>query len=143
MQLIKQLGWSNPYEHLAILKKCYQDIVHVNTHHVEFTLRWFDDKFVYLAFSQKKQLIKIGERNIKKRELSLNETNYGNINDWNILESHLFKKAGQVEAAIQKALIGHRVYRKFIKNKKIVYSSEIFSCDLETAKTTFKKFITL
>ena len=113
-----------------------------NTHHIEFTLRWFDNKFVYLAFSQKTRLIKIGVTdNIIKRELSLNDTNYGNINDWKILKSNLFKKAGQVEAAIQKELIRHRVYRKFIKDYKVVYSSEIFNCDLETANLILDKFI--
>ena len=113
-----------------------------NTHHIEFTLRWFDDKFVYLAFSNKTQLIKIGVAdNIIKREFSLNETNYGSINDWKILDSQLIKKAGQVEAQIQKELSENRVFRKFWKDNKIVYSSEIFDCTLEDAKIAFEKFI--
>ena len=111
-----------------------------NKHHVQFTLRWFNDKYVYLAFSSEKKLIKIGiTDNILKRELSLNDTNYGNINDWKIIESEFVKKAGQVEAKIQKQLLNYRVYRKFWKQNKIVRSSEIFKCSIETAQLIFKK----
>ena len=89
-------------------------------------------------------MVKIGVTdNVVKREFSLNETNYGSINDWKVLHSHLIKKAGQVEAQIQKELSDYRVIRKFLKDNKIVYSSEIFNCTLEEAKLTFQKFISV
>ena len=57
------------------------------------------------------------------------------------MDSQLIKKAGQVEAQIQKELSENRVFRKFWKDNKIVYSSEIFDCTLEDAKIAFVKFI--
>ena len=113
------------------------------THHIDFTIRWFDNKFVYLAFSNKTQLIKIGiTENVKRTQFSLNDTNYGNINDWKILDSFLVKKAGQVEFEIQKELLDYKIFRKYLKDDKIVHSSEIFNCNIEKAMAAFQKFIT-
>ena len=109
-----------------------------NPQHVEFTMRWFDKNFVYIAYSKKSNLVKVGvTKNCKKRENSLRETNYGNSNHWKIFKCKYVEKAGEVENKIHKSLSKHKVFRRFLKNGKVVHSSETFDCDLNHA---FEKF---
>lgn len=103
---------------------------------LRFTLRYYETADLYIAFSESTNLVKIGitSTGTSMRLSSLNEQEYGGINDWKMLYSFRIPRAGEVESSIHRTLSPQMADRTYRKNNEIVKCRELFECDPETAK---------
>lgn len=115
--------------------------LHCNPASYAFQERHFNKGYVYVAFSNRLNLIKIGTcSNIKSRNKSLRSQNYGGTNDWQISLYTFFEEdAGKIEALVQSELKPYFVSKNYLRDgfKKISY--EIFNYGVEAAWKIVKK----
>lgn len=58
---------------------------------LRYLIRHYEDQYLYLAYSPSSKFIKVGiAKDLYQREDSLNETRYGDIDDWQIFLQRLF-----------------------------------------------------
>jgi hypothetical protein len=116
--------------------------VQCNTANIAFLERYYDRGYIYIAGSKKEKVVKIGfTSNINNREESLNNGNYGEINDWKILFQVTCKNAGKIEFNTHKKLSKYLTDKSYLKNNKRNQCYEIFSCSYSLAKNTLDENI--
>ena len=116
--------------------------VQCNTANIAFLERYYDKGYIYIAGSKKEKVVKIGfTSNINNREESLNNGNYGEINDWKILFQVTCKNAGKIEFNTHKKLSKYLTDKSYLKNNKRNQCYEIFSCSYSLAKNTLDENI--
>ena len=116
--------------------------VQCNTASIAYLERHYDKGYIYIAGSKKEKVVKIGfTSNINNREESLNNGNYGEINDWKILFQVTCKNAGKIEFNTHKKLSKYLTDKSYLKNNKRNQCYEIFSCSYSLAKNTLDENI--
>lgn len=106
-----------------------------NTHALGFLRRHYETGEVYVAVSEKTDLIKIGSAKCSKERMNtLNRLGYGGASDWSIHWHDACNKAGKVEFIAQNILNEHRTSRTYIKNGKPVDCQELFNCSASIAE---------
>ena len=116
--------------------------VQCNTASIAFLERYYDKGYIYIAGSKKEKVVKVGfATNINNREESLNNGNYGEINDWKILFQVMCKNAGKIEFNTHKKLSKYLTDKSYLKNNKRNQCYEIFSCSYSLAKNTLDENI--
>jgi hypothetical protein len=74
-----------------------------NPARIAFSRRHGEARFVYIAATLHKELIKIGScEDIIGRERSLRKSNYGGASDWSIIAHAECERAGEVEVEAQR-----------------------------------------
>jgi hypothetical protein len=106
-----------------------------NPENLNYKKRFSESANVYIAYSVKIDLIKIGYcTSIDERQKQLQSEKYGNTSDWSIVASVYVKNAGAVESSLHSALRDKRVTKKYFKNGSDISASELFKCDINYAK---------
>ncbi len=122
------------------LRTRYGHCVMCDPSKIAFVKRKRKPGYVYIAFSSKYALIKIGcTENYLNRIKSLNQENYGNVNDWYLIGYSYQENMGEVECNIQNQLVKYQKIRPFLKGGMIVNANEIFSVDLNYLRNVLKK----
>lgn len=118
------------------------DCLHCKPASFAFQERHYSKGYVYIAFSQRLNLIKIGTcSNINSRNKSLQTQNYGGSDDWQIsLYTFFEENAGKIEAQVQSELKPYFVSKSYLRDgfKKVSY--EIFNYGVEAAWQILKKY---
>lgn len=115
---------------------CFQ----CNPDMLRYHLRHYEDQYLYLAYSISKKLIKVGiTKDLDQREESLNETRYGDIDDWQIISSAFVYGAGVAETQIHNALSRYKVCAETYKDGRYVATRELFKCTKKMALEIFKR----
>ena len=97
---------------------------------------------LYVLYSPKKRLIKVGVANSSAERLNTaNIQSYGGIKDWKLMFSIRVENSGQAENLIHKKLEAYRRRRDFIKDGSTVSAQEIFSCSAKYAIDTINSMI--
>ncbi len=104
--------------------------VQCDTSKVAYQLRHNESGLVYVAYSNRLKLAKIGvAKDIDDRLRNLNSQGYGGAKDWTVKFHKKFNKAGQVEFEIQKTLEQFREVRSYTKTGNAVECRELFNCE--------------
>jgi hypothetical protein len=112
------------------------------THNLAFLRRYSDEATIYAATSTILKLTKIGTaKDASKREYSLNNSRYGDSNDWKIQFTQQCPKAGRIEFEVHQALMPFNVSRSYWKQGNLVDCEELFDCNVELAIATIKQTI--
>lgn len=107
-----------------------------------YQVRYADDQYVYLAYSTKQKLIKIGvTKNLAQREETLNKTMYGDVWDWKIISSAFVYGAGAAEFEIHNALSRFSIESATYKEGRFIATRELFKCSKKTALQHFKRVV--
>ena len=99
---------------------------------------------IYIAYSEKHKLIKVGRASFKsKRVKSLNQSGYGGINDWELKhEADVEANSGAVEDFTHQLLSEYRHDLSFMRgNGQIEKSREIFKCSIRKALNALNEAI--
>jgi hypothetical protein len=111
--------------------------VECDTARIAFTVRHYNLGFVYIAGSIRGQLIKVGySNNIDNRVKSLNVSNIGGVNDWNIIYHIQVLNAGMIEQQTQSELEPYLTELQYFHNSHLQVSKELFKCSYTKAKDT-------
>ena len=114
--------------------------IQCNPAFIAFANRYYENGFVYLAYSAEKKLIKVGVgRAVEGRENSLNRLGYAGASDWKMLHSVKVDGAGQIEFSIHSDLAIHNVTETYLRDGNQVVCREVFRCDMQTALLAFEK----
>jgi hypothetical protein len=107
---------------------------------IGFLKRYDSSGYMYIAESKHQELMKVGfAKNYSKREKSLRSTYYGNISDWKIICVFYSKSAGNIESNLKSKLKDFSVIKSYVHDDKILETSELYKCDLDTIVITIKK----
>ena len=107
---------------------------------LRYLIRHYQDQYLYLAYSPSSKFIKVGiAKDLYQREDSLNETRYGDIDDWQIISSAFVYAAGVAETEIHSALSRYKVYAETYKDGRYVATRELFKCTQKIALEVFKR----
>jgi len=108
---------------------------------LRYLSRYNSPGYVYMAYSQEKNLIKVGiAKNVKSRMWSLKKTRYAGADDWTLLLSSREDEAGDSENRLHQALIEYAVSGYTYDNGGVIRESrEVFRLDKKLAIDTFRK----
>lgn len=110
---------------------------------IAYQLRSSAAGYVYLAYSKKNSLVKVGfTKNMpQERVVFLIKENYANSNDWSLKRSIKYDKdAGKKEFEIHSYLEKYLFPISYEKNKgQLIICREVFSCTLDIALNAFSK----
>lgn len=113
-----------------------------NPRNLVFEGRYYQRAFVYVAFSEKSGVVKVGiSNNINERQKTLRSQSYGGQCDWVMCWSDEVDSAGEVEAAIHAELKGFEINLEHFRDGKKCYTMETFICELSKAINTAKLII--
>ena len=111
-----------------------------NPANIAFIKRWYEDAFVYVASSKSSSLLKVWfTKDTNKRKEKLNNNKYAWLNDWEMIYSAKYPKAGETEKRIHKELSDYRHRKIYNYCWKDMISYEIFNCSYSTIKRIFEK----
>jgi len=97
-----------------------------------FQKRYDDSGFVYVAYSKKLKVVKIGSAyNVVRRAQTLNEQIYGGGQDWVIKKSWGVDNVGRVENNAQRILMKYNATFQYLKEDRVVTASELFKCSIK------------
>lgn len=101
-----------------------------------FSRRYSERAFVYVAYSERKRVCKIGlAKSVGARERTLNQQGYAGTNDWTEIESVETDDAGSVENAIHTSLRKYAVLGLYFeKEGKQQECREVFRCSPTEAR---------
>ena len=103
-----------------------------------FTRRHHDSNYLYIAYTKRGSLVKIGLTNdVAMREATLRAQAYGGFDDWEIKHFKHTQKAGEIEKIIHNTLSPYRHNRATQKDGRSQMTYEIFKCPLKIAKHAF------
>lgn len=96
---------------------------------IAYQRRYNENGIVYVAYSEKLSLTKIGvAKDVNDRLKNLNSHGYGGTKDWKIYSHREYKMAGQKEMQIHRQLAAHQAIRNYEKGGNIVECRELFDC---------------
>lgn len=125
------------------LRSRHGHCVMCGTHNLAFQNRFDESGEVYVAYSPKEALVKVGTSKYSRaRMANLNSYGYGGASDWNIESIHICDKAGRVEFFAQSLLAPHRVSRTYWKTSSTVECNELFVCSVAVASAAVFAAIT-
>ena len=106
-----------------------------------FQKRHRSDGEIYIMYSRKNKLIKVGVANLSvDRQSSLNSMSYGNISDWDLKYSWRISNSGSIEKQAHKILKNYAISISHATgNSKS--AGEIFSCSIKKAKEVIETLI--
>lgn len=108
--------------------------IQCNTAYLAFQKRNDSEGIVYIAKSNKGNIIKIGySKSFDTRSESLNRTEYAGYSDWIIEFAIKSKKAGKIEHRISSALSDHSQKTHYEHDNHLQEATEIFNCRFELA----------
>ena len=108
--------------------------IQCDTSDIAFMNRHYEEGYVYVSSSLKKNFLKIGcTSNIQKRESSMNYNLYAGTNDWENVFSVKSKNAGKLEFDTHKQLSQFYFPVDYHRNGVIVTCREIFKCEKNLA----------
>jgi hypothetical protein len=111
-----------------------------NTHALAFLLRHDEPGEVYVAYSTKASLVKIGTSwSAYERMANLNSYGYGGVSDWRVEFREACAKAGRVEFGAHRRLTEHRVTRTYVKTGSNVVCQELFQCSVKIATSAVRE----
>lgn len=119
--------------------------IQCDTSKIAYQLRSSASGYVYIAQSLQNNFIKIGFSEVDpyNRVTWLQASNYGNVNDWNIVKStRIDQNAGKCEFEIHSALEQWRHPVIYDKNGVEVECREIFACSLAQAQPVYERLVT-
>jgi hypothetical protein len=126
------------------LKNKRNRCVQCETRHIAFSSRYHKSGFIYVARSEDLGLIKIGiAEDMKQRQYSLNNTEYGGCSDWEIQFTLQCNKMGRLERDVLKALKTYNIPKPYWRLGSLVHCNELFNCEVELAIKTIKDTILL
>ncbi len=103
--------------------------IQCDTAKIAYQLRYNESGIVYVAYSEKLSLTKVGvAKNVNERLKNLNSHGYGGTKDWKIYSRKECKMSGQIEMQIHKYLAVHQALRNYEKAGNIVECRELFHC---------------
>jgi len=112
------------------------------THNLAFLRRFDDAGYVYVAFSESLQLVKVGTTSDTNARLTtLNYFGYGGAYDWSIQFFSHCQRAGRVEFLAQQALWRYVVWRDYVKQGESVRCQELFKCPAKGAIAAVKNVL--
>ena len=99
--------------------------------------------YVYVAESKDIRLFKIGFSgdDPDNRIYIANLDGYGGVGDWTIRLRVKSGRAGAIEIATHRSLVGYRTNRDWIRNGSEVVATELFDCDLEEAIAALMEYL--
>ncbi|NTV70983.1 MAG: hypothetical protein HGA71_12645 [Azonexaceae bacterium] len=104
------------------------------TANIAFSLRYDTPGQIYVAWSPKGKLTKVGTAQCASARLpNLNSYQYGGVSDWQVVFKRSIQTAGRIEFATHKHLASFSVSRSYVKEGRIIECQELFSCDTNTA----------
>ena len=107
-----------------------------------YQARFGDPGEVYVAYSKKLSLVKIGTTgDTLDRMKNINYYGYGGAKDWILKYSKHVQNAGRIEWQAQKGVEHSQVWRTYIKDGFSVDCQELFDCDVATAIQSIKDSI--
>ena len=110
-----------------------------NPHSIRFKLRYEESGVVYVAYSRKSRLTKVGSSlDPAKRMASLNQFKYGGASDWSIQFEQSCEAAGRVEFDAQNRLKANQTNGTYFRGDVEVACRELFECDMATAISAVK-----
>lgn len=118
--------------------------VQCDTSKIAYQLRSSASGYVYLAHSERNNLVKVGFSEVDpyNRVTWLQTSSYGGVNDWLIVKSQrVLKDAGKCEFDIHGALERWRRPVTYLKNNETVECREIFACMLPVAREAYDRIV--
>ena len=110
-----------------------------NTARIAFVMRWDDQAEIYVAFSARMELTKIGvATNHQNRVETLNSHGYGGANDWSMVFHCQTSNAGKLEFMAHQSLNQHRVTRSYFRTGSTINCQELFDCTAAVAVEAVK-----
>lgn len=114
------------------LRTKYGHCVQCNTQSIAFISRYSQEGVVYLAYSSKLSLCKVGTcKDINNRLRTLNSHGYGGANDWIIFDSFPTENAARIELNIQNAVEAYKCDVFYKRTGKTIKCQEIYKCQPE------------
>lgn len=90
--------------------------------------------FVYVAWSERKALVKVGvTNNTLKRVGLLNSEMYGDTSDWKLIRAWECDQAGKFETEAHRELAAHATTGYYLKNDMLTECNELFMCSHQHA----------
>ena len=113
-----------------------------DTARLAFLRRYDEDGEVYVAYSLRLELAKIGvAKGYKERLRNLNSQGYGGTTDWSIDFHCECNNAGRVEFLAQQMLKQFRITRSYFKTGQTVDCQELFKCKMKLAVSAVKNAV--
>ncbi len=100
---------------------------------ISYVRRHDESGTVYVAFSSRTGLVKVGTATRSDRVDQLNSYRYGGASDWQKLHSFVCERAGKVESLAHTALDQFRAEGEYFKDGGWIACSELFKCDISIA----------
>jgi hypothetical protein len=101
-----------------------------DTSKLAYLLRHEGDAMVYVAYSRRARLVKIGSAvDASSRMRTLNSRGYGGSDDWTLINHWHCVKAGQIEFRAHKALRTHQARGIYTKSGGEFEYRELFECE--------------
>lgn len=113
-----------------------------NPHGIAYQDRHRALGYVYIARSQSRGWIKIGQtKDINHRISTLNSSyeRYGEVDDWQILFYIKVDESGHLEQDVHRKLESFLLPQNFIKGQEVQIAREIFTCSFEQAHEILTK----
>lgn len=110
--------------------------IQCNTRNIAEQLRHYTDGIVYLAGSRVTKNIKVGmTTDLESRVKMLNQYQYGQAKDWEILLSVRSENAGEMEFRVHKLLSVYSVEGWYSREGRKTMCYELFKCSYHAART--------
>ncbi|HYD94802.1 MAG TPA: GIY-YIG nuclease family protein [Noviherbaspirillum sp.] len=107
---------------------------------VSFMRRHVEPGYVYIALSQRGNLVKVGTTiDIDSRQKNLNSYAYGDRRDWQIKHFKKFAKAGEAESKMHSALAAYNVPGLYFREGRWQDCYELFACSEAVALEAFTR----
>ena len=107
--------------------------IQCNPAYIEFQERHSRAGWIYIAYSNKTKLFKIGfTDDISSREKTLNAEIYGGISDWYLYRHAQVSEGGKIERRLHQLLKAFLFEKNTTKSGKVIASREIFLCESES-----------
>ena len=117
--------------------------VQCNPAALAFLKRWNESGYVYIAISEESGLCKVGTaKDVAARIRMLNQIGYGYTSDWAGRWQAEVSNAGQIEAAVQRRLVGYRETGGYISEAQGSRCMELFNCGDDIALAALEAVLT-
>jgi T5orf172 domain len=115
--------------------------VQCNTSRFGFQQNYRSTRYVYIAGSLSKQIIKIGNcADCDQREHQMRAEQYGGISDWRMLFSVKVDRAGEIEDWARQSLAQYRIGGAYWKDGFRQEARELLRCSFSLALAAVERF---
>lgn len=107
--------------------------VQCDSANISYVRRHDESGTVYVAFSTRTGLVKVGTATRSDRVDQLNSYRYGGASDWRKIHAINCERAGKVESLAHSALDQFRAKGEYFKDGGWIACDELFKCDISVA----------